>query len=465
MSISFGSINTGLPKDIVQKLVEAEKIPITQMENKKAKISSKKSLLDELTGLVEKMKKEVMDNASASSLREFKSDYNKDLVDVSVDKNSAQPGNFTFSVEQLARQSSAFTNGFESKDDVYLGVGYIEYYLPDGESREIYIDEENSSLSGIAKLINDDSGNGMSAVVVDDGSESDNPFRLIISLDESGDINLAEFPYIYLVDGEEDLYIDIEREAQDAKVTINGMPIELSSNKAKDIIPGVTLDLKKAIPGQEFTISVQEDTAQISEKIDVMINSINDVLAFIKQQNTLDQNSDTSRTLGGDLTLQTLESMIRRAVFKPIHTSRGEVRVSSLGLQFQRDGLLQFDKNKLTAEMKKNYKFVSEVLTGGTRKEDGRRTSGFIDNIREAASKATQFPGGVLSTRSNGLKSTIRQIDQQIENKERILEQRERMLKDKFSRLESTISEIKSQSAGVAALGGGGGINPVTQLG
>ena len=464
MAISFGSINTGLPKDIVQKLIAAERVPIAQMQAKKDKINSKAALLNQLTSLVQNMKTAVSSNASANSLRELSAEFNKELVDVSIDKQAAQPGNYTFTVERLAKQSSAFTNGFESRDDTHVGVGYLEYYLPNGDSKEIYIDKENSTLDGIAKLINQDGGNGMSAVVVNDGSESDTPFRLIISLDDSGDINTAKFPDIYLVDGDEDLFIETEKKAQDAQVTINGMPVELSANIAADIIPGVTIDLKKAQPGEEFTISVNENITEVTGKVESIVNSINEVLLFIKQQNNLDQSSDTSRTLGGDLTLQTLESMIRRAVFRPIPTSEGPQRISRIGLQFQKDGLLKLDTNKLSAEMKRNYKFVSQVLTGGFKSGKGPQSSGFIDNMREVAARATRYPSGALSTRKSGLKSSIRQIDDQIDQKNRLLERKERMLKDKFARLESTISEIRGQSAGVAALGGGG-VNPVQQLG
>ena len=44
MSIAFGSIATGLPKDIVQQIVAAEKIPVKNMEVQKGKIQDKKGL-------------------------------------------------------------------------------------------------------------------------------------------------------------------------------------------------------------------------------------------------------------------------------------------------------------------------------------------------------------------------------------------------------------------------------------
>ena len=59
MGISFGSIGTGLPKDIVQQIMAAEKISVTKLEERKEKISAKKALVDELGTLVDSVKTDV----------------------------------------------------------------------------------------------------------------------------------------------------------------------------------------------------------------------------------------------------------------------------------------------------------------------------------------------------------------------------------------------------------------------
>ncbi len=45
MGISFGPINSGLPKDIVQQLIQAERIPIDQLNAHKAEWLEKKKLV------------------------------------------------------------------------------------------------------------------------------------------------------------------------------------------------------------------------------------------------------------------------------------------------------------------------------------------------------------------------------------------------------------------------------------
>ena len=451
MSISFGSINTGLPKDIVQQIIAAEKIPLQRMAQNKGKIEEKKSLVQDLTKRVQDLRDHIQKNSTGRSLKELKVDSNSDMVD----KNVANVGNYQFEVTQLAQKSSAMTSGFADKDDSYVGVGFIRYNLPDGETKEVYVDSDNASLSGVAKLINKEGSNGMRATVVNDGSGSDTPWRLVLSLENTGDKNRAEFPHFYFVDGEQDLYVEKERPAQDAKIKLDGFEIEVPGNKVEDIIPGVTIDLKKAEPGEEFSIKISEDVAAVSEKIQGLTDKINSILTFINEQNNMDENTDSTRTLGGDLALQTLESRIRRSLFTPIKTQYGNKRASDLGISFNRQGVLEFDQSKFDSALSDNYEMVSQILTGQF-KEGGIKEPGFMDQLKKMADSALQYPAGVLQSRSKSLQSNIDQIDRRVEQKERMIANKEERLKQKFARLESTISRIKGQGAGVGAIGGGG---------
>ena len=139
MAISFGSINTGLPKDIVQRLMQAERIPVSKMEQRKAKMMERASLVDQLAKLVEKVKGDVDANNSRRSLKEISVETKEDIVGVSVDKNIVIPGSHRIEVISLAQSASAMTNGFKDPNDSYVGVGYIKYDLPNGDQEEVFI--------------------------------------------------------------------------------------------------------------------------------------------------------------------------------------------------------------------------------------------------------------------------------------------------------------------------------------
>ncbi len=426
-------------------------MPLKQMEERKQKLQEKKALVGELTKLMEGLRTDVISNSNARSLRELKVETNEGIVGVNLDKNLAGPGNYQLEVLELAQKSTAMSSGFEDAENSYVGVGFIKFTLPNGDTKEIFIDPENASLKGIAKVINGDSSNGITANVVNDGSGEDKPWRLTLSVEGTGEENKATFPYFYFIDGDQDFYLEYERPAKNAKIKFNGFEMEVPSNKLDTLIPGAVIDLKRAKPGEEFGINITEDRVAVTEKVNAMVEKINGVLTFIKQQNTLDQSTDTSRTLGGDSILQSIESRLRSVVFKDVITSKGPRRIGDLGITFQKSGLLQMDAKKFESQISQDYQVVSEILTG-IYYPDGTKELGFIDNLRKYTDTSLQQPNGILKGRELALRSNMDRISRQISSKERLLTQKEENLKSKFARLETTISQMKNQSAGLGAL-------------
>ena len=453
MSISFGSISTGLPKDIVQQLVKAERVPIEKMNVAKGKIEERKGLIEDLFSRVRDTRAKLSENLTEKNMTEFVVDTDDGAIGVNVDKNVAQAGDYRIEVVRMAQKSSAMSSGLPDRNDSYTGVGFLRYYLPDGEVRELYVDSDHANLDGIAGLINSRPEMGVRASVVNDGSGSDQPWRLILSLAETGDDRKVEFPYLYFVDGEHDLYLEFEREGHDGIIKVDGFEIEVPENSVKDIIPGVTIDLKKAKKGEEFSLKVSENEEVITEKFQEIVDSLNSVLQFVAEQSDIDENTDTTRTLGGDILLQTVGSRLRGAIFKEIPTAFGKKRLGDLGVSFNRTGVLDFDSNKFEAMVSKNYELVKQVLTGHFSEEDGVRANGGIRNLMEAAEQLLASPSGPLMSRKKTLNSNIEQINRRIENKEKLVRQKESSLKRKFGRLEETMARIRTQGAGLAALG------------
>lgn len=453
LGIAFGSINTGLPRDIVQQIMKSERIPIKNMELKKEKFNDKKTLINELTQLTQEVRDHLIKHGNAKGLREFKVSTRNDIIDVIIDKEKVEPGSYQFQVNRLAQKSSAFTSGFESPDDIYVGVGLIRYSLPNGDSYETYIDSGNASLKDIAKLISKDKNNNLHATVINDGSGSKTPWRILLTFEETGEDHKVSFPYFYFIDGEEDLSIEFERKAHNALVHLDGFEIEFQKNEINEskFIPGININLKKAIPEEEFSIKIDEDIEKISSKIENLVNKINAVLSFILEQNNIDANSDTSRTLGGDIILQTIERRIRSTIFKDIPTRFGLKKANDLGITFQRSGLLDYDKKKFEAIAAKDYRIVEDTLIGFFDKNG--KTNGLMNNLFNSIEFALRMPNGILPVRRKGLESNINDVDRRIDQKERMLEEKEATLKKKFAKLEGTISRLKSSSAGLATLG------------
>ncbi len=188
---------------------------------------------------------------------------------------------------ELPQKAAAITNGFPDKDKTEIGVGYFRFRTPDG-NKEVYIGGGNSTLQSAADAINA-ANVGVRASVLNDRSDADNPYRLMITGSGVGGDNRISYPTLYFLDGDQDIYFDEEKEAKNGRVKVDGIEFEVADTELPDLIPGVTLDLKQAAPGRSVNVSVKEDREVVSGKIKEFVDSMNEVLAFIQSQNTMDK--------------------------------------------------------------------------------------------------------------------------------------------------------------------------------
>jgi flagellar hook-associated protein 2 len=452
MPVSFGSLSSGLPPDIVDKIMEAERCPVRIMESQKADFDKQKKLISELRTKVAGIS--VNDIGDIYDFWELKTvSSSPDVVSATVDKRKATPGTYNIEVVQLARRSSAVSTPFPDKNESQVGVGYISFELPDGEEKQIYIGPNENTLEGVASAINK-AKIGFRANVIEDGSDGEKKYRVLISGQDTGSGNAVKWPHFYLLDGDYDFYVDQDRPAQNAKVKIDGFEMEVPENKAKDIVPGLNIDIHKAKPGEEISITIKEDIESMSDKVKKLVESTNKVIDFIQQQNTLDASSNTRNTLGGDITLTTIENRFR-SVFSnwiPGATERLS-SLSQIGVSFQRSGRLAFDEKKFAKVLSDDFNGVAQLFVGVG---DGK--TGLIPILKQEIKAMTDSGTGMLSSREEGLGNRVKSIDQNIGRKLANLEKKESQLKDMFAKLESSMASLKNQGAYMAqALGGGAG--------
>lgn len=448
--ISIGGLGSGLPPNIVDQLIEVERIPIKNMETQKSKSSDRLKLVTDLETKITDIKKTLGELANSKGFADIKLlSGDPNIVQGSVDPATVQPGSWNIEVVQLAQKASAITNGFADKDKTEIGVGYFKFRTADGY-KDVYINGSNNTLEGAASAINA-ARIGVRASVINDRREPDAPFKLVISADAVGTDNKVEYPTLYFLDGDQDLYFDEEREAANGIVKIDGFEFEVSDNTLKDMIPGVTLELKQASPGHSVNVSVKEDLDVVTGKIKTFVEAMNQVFSFIQQQNKLDKKTDTTRTLGGDSLLRSIEQRMRSLVLNPQLGVKGSIKqLNQVGITFNRNGLLEFDEKKFNGVLGRQSEAVHSFFVG-----DGL-TTGFVSALRREIGTLTNSAFGPLANRRRGLEQKIDQIDGRIEMKERQLSRREEQLRAKFAKLDETMNRMKSQGASLSAAGFGG---------
>jgi flagellar hook-associated protein 2 len=450
--IRITGMASGLPPNIVDQLVEAERIPLKQIEGKKAKQEDSLKLVTDLETKVNEITKNLSELTNTKGFVDTQLvSGDPSIIDGSADPGTVVNGEYSIEVMQLAQKPGAISNGFPDKDKTQMGVGYIKFNTPEG-TKEVYINGKNSTLNGVAAQINA-SNVGMRATVVEDKRDKDNPYRMLVSGLKTGDGNKVEFPTIYLLDGDQDMYFDQAREAQNAKLKLDGFEIETPDNVINDLIPGVTLNLKQANPGKEVRLFVKENMEAVTGKIKAFVDAYNGALGFIQSQSKLQKGPNGKEglgPLGGDSMSRQVENSLRRIILAPQMGVDSSVKnLNQLGIEFNRNGTLNYSAEKFTKALNANPQDVSNFFRG-----DGLST-GFVSTLKRELGNLQNPSFGVLANRKKGIQEKINRFNGQIDQKERQLEKKEESLRKKFADLEQKMSQINSQGAAVAGIGAG----------
>ena len=161
--------------------------------------------------------------------------------------------------------------------------------------------------------------------------------------------------------------------ASDAKITIgstggNGSPITVTSaiNTFKNVVNGLELNvLSKTLAGESVTVNTSLDTTGIRKTINEFIKRYNDVNEFIDKQNSFNQDTKESGVLFGDLTVQTLQNSLRKALGSRITGLDGQFsQLFSIGVRTLPTGRLTIaDSTKFDNALENNLEDVIKLFT------------------------------------------------------------------------------------------------------
>lgn len=444
-------IASGLPPNLLEQVLEAERSPIKKMEADKNKIQEKNKLVTDLESKVNDIGKNLTSLMGRRGFVDKKIDSNfPDVINGTLDPDKAEAGNWNLEVIELASKSSVVSGGFPDKDKTTAGVGYIRFRTEDGE-KDVYIsDEADSTLEKIAEKINL-SNVGVKAAVVNDVNNKDRGYKLELSSEKTGEDERVEFPVVYLLDGEEDLQFDQMKEPKNAKFKLDGHEFEAPDNLIKDALPGINIDLKQAKPGQTVRMNITENYDAIAEKIKGFVDSYNAALGIIQAQNKLTPNEKGDMRLGplgGDSMTRIVEGKLREVIQSTQETGSPIKTISELGVEYTRNGTLNFKQDKLKKQVSDDPKAVVQFLRGNN------VDIGFIPSVTQKLRGLADPASGAIGAKKQSFESRVKNIDDRIDRKERALGKREEQLKKQFSQMEQAMSQLQGQSGNLGAMAG-----------
>lgn len=238
-------------------------------------------------------------------------------------------------VSKLARAQSSYS-GVVADRAAAIGTGTMTLTVG-GVAKAITIDAANNSLDGLAKAINASGGGVTASIIADEGghriilkgpSGEANSFTL--TADAGADPALSTFAGT----------LTLGQSATNAEFTIDGVAFSRATNIIDDVIPGMSLTLKKAAPGQTVDIGASRPLAMIKQTVGDFVSVYNQMKKSL---------ASASSMSGATKSLQELERELAGLVGKIISSHGSINKLTDIGISTTKEGLLAIDNKKLEA--------------------------------------------------------------------------------------------------------------------
>lgn len=276
----------------------------------------------------------------------------EDLLIAST-KSDATAGTYRFRTMQLAQAQQLKSNGFASRTDE-IDKGTLEIRVGNRAVANIEIGDNNNTVQGLIDSINAQASD-VRATIVDDGSDSLQPLRILLTSEHTGSENQINLNFTSSGEGSA-AAVDFSgpevQAALDAQIRIGDGPgaitVASDTNEFDDLIPGVVVDLVRADPDKDVFVTVAADTSQTVDAVKAFVDSYNSVIDFINTNSEYDDESNTGGLLLGDRTAASVQSTLQTVVSTVVKGVNTQLNtLTSVGISTTFEGKLSLDSGRL----------------------------------------------------------------------------------------------------------------------
>ena len=440
-NIAFSGLATGLDTAaIVSQLVELRKAPMYRLQSRKkgfeTQISALANMKTKLTALQDAMK--ALDTASEfSSLSATSND--EEFVTVTAGSDAAA-GMYEIEVNHLAKAQKTLSQGFDDLNTP-MGSGIISFNV-NGENIDLNL-TGYTSLEGLKNIINNDV-DGVSATIINDGSESGN-YTLVLSGEEAGSDNSFTVDVSGLSGGTTPLFTT-SQPAQDAEIVIDGTTVIMGSNSSDEVISGLTINLHKVTDNdpaveQKVNIRVEVDSAGIAEKVKGFVDAYNDLYAFIEKE------GGAEGDLKGNPTLRSVASRIENLSVSSLQGTLGSITsFHQVGISRGDGRQLDWDESKFTEALADDFNGVRDLFI----EREGNLGKSYL--FDQAIENMTDSIDGLFKISTDALNKKIDYADLGIERYERSIESYRITMERKFTAMEMMVSQLQAQGNALSGM-------------
>ena len=463
-AISSAGIGSGLDvNSIITKLMAIEQQPLTRLQTAGAVIDTRISAFGQIKSQLSALS-QVADRLADRSAWTAKaaSSSNSAAVAASVsDGAAASPTTFSLEVQQLAKAQSVASASIGVGASTGTGRLTLQFgrwdagsFTPDagGNPLVIEVGAGEDSVPAIAAKINAAQA-GVVATVVSDASGQ----RLLlrsrstgeaagfrvqaqdddgVATDDAGLSRLAFDPAAGAFGMAAPAQAGITQYGQNAKATINGIPVGSESNTLSGSVPGLDLTLAQVTTAPvEIRISVDEGA--LTKLANDFVSAYNQVNQLFGQLTSYDAENKQGALLQGDATTLSLQSALRRLL-----GTRSEggafAALSDIGIGVARDagGNISLDTGKFSAAAKKpaELQALFSADTGDAATEGfGRKLKGLLDKLLGS--------GGAVTSKTDSLTSQKKSNEKDQDRLSQRLSATEERLRKQYTALDARMAQ------------------------
>ena len=446
MAISSAGIGSGLDvAKIVEQTVAAEKVPLKKLEYKAEGIQTQISTYGEIKSLTSKLGDSVSKLTRDSAWNGVSISSSNPTLSGTM-TGIAATGTYNIQVMHLAQaQTTALggTGGAALPKDQAMGAGTIKLTMGT-ESKDIAI-ESSDTLTKIATKINE-AGMGIQASIVTnvDGQE-----RLMLRSKETGTdkaftVDLGSLSSAPAALGQP---LTPTQTAQNAKVKLNGMEVESSSNTFANTIPGMSFTVSE-LTSTAATLNVKADTEAMKKNIQEFVDTYNELNDLLTQSTKYVEESKTAGVLQGDSATVSLQNSLRMLTQGISGSTGGLTRLAEIGIQMQEGGKLSTDTTKLDKALT-NLEGLKGLFAN---KADALGQGGGIAvNFKHFTDKLLAFDG-TLNTKSDSLESKLKSNTAEQDKVNKRADTLEKRLYAQYSALDTKMASLNALNAYVSQM-------------
>lgn len=361
--IRLTGLVSGLDSDaLVSQLMALERKPLDSLKKQQNSLKTVRDTWKDVNTRLANLQGKAASLASRTTFFAKSTGSTDDTVATGSASSSAANGIYEISVTTIARAHVVNSNAQASNT---AALGLAGTVTINGKSITVVATD---SLESVRDRINSTADVRVTAAVV---KVNTTDYKLVLTSTATGTANT-----ITMTDGGGVLaglglmsggVPNTIQAAVDAQFSVNGVAVVRSSNTVDDVVPGLTLTLKK---GGSTTIDVKSDAESVVRAVRDFVDQYNSVVDFLSQKTSYDPDTKVAGPLLGDSTASLLLQDIRRMATGAVaglpvtlnNFQQVGITTGAWGSSTGKDGKLTLDESKLRDILTKDLTGVAKLF-------------------------------------------------------------------------------------------------------